>query len=292
MFSYSQLRGTTPMSDEQIRKVAPAAFAEAPHDSRSDRYLYIPTCEIIEGMRKEGFFVSQATQSSSRSADGAATAKHMIRFRHADDSDVSAAKVGDSVPEVVLINSHDGSCSYQLSAGLFRLICLNGLMVGEKASGITVPHREHAVRDVIEGSYQVITGARKSLETVGAMQELALSDDERLLLAGQAHQLRFGDSAQGPLIAVDQLLDTRRREDRGNHLWRTFNTIQENVVRGGLRAFDTNTRTRRGRSRVVRTREVKGIDQSTALNRALWALAEGMKHLKEGGAIEDLLQAA
>ncbi|ONY62276.1 F plasmid protein 32-like protein (CMGI-2), partial [Burkholderia cenocepacia] len=35
------LRSNTPLSDEQIRQVAPSIFAADKHDSRSDRYTYI-----------------------------------------------------------------------------------------------------------------------------------------------------------------------------------------------------------------------------------------------------------
>ena len=41
------LRSDYPLSDDQIRRVAPSIFAEAPHDSRSERYAYIPTAAVL-----------------------------------------------------------------------------------------------------------------------------------------------------------------------------------------------------------------------------------------------------
>jgi hypothetical protein len=35
------LRSDYPLSDDQIRRVAPSIFADAPHESRSERYSYI-----------------------------------------------------------------------------------------------------------------------------------------------------------------------------------------------------------------------------------------------------------
>ena len=35
----------------------------------------------------------------------------------------------DSVPEVVFLNSHDGTSAYQLRMGIFRVVCTNGLIV-------------------------------------------------------------------------------------------------------------------------------------------------------------------
>lgn len=49
------LRADHPLSDEQIYRVAPSIYAEAKHQSRSERYTYIPTGEVLGALRKEGF---------------------------------------------------------------------------------------------------------------------------------------------------------------------------------------------------------------------------------------------
>ena len=48
--SYAQ-----PLTDDEIRAAAPSVFAENKHGSRSDRYTYIPTIDLLVGLRKEGF---------------------------------------------------------------------------------------------------------------------------------------------------------------------------------------------------------------------------------------------
>jgi len=91
--------------------------------------------------------------------------------------------------------------------------------------------------------------------------------------------VRFGD-AEGKVdtpIAPAQLLQSRRRDDNGADLWRTFNRIQENAARGGLSAWGHDAN---GHRRRTTTREVKAIDQDVKLNRALWHLAERMAELK------------
>jgi len=106
--------------------------------------------------------------------------------------------------------------------------------------------------------------------------------------AEAAHTVRFADSegkVSTPITAA-QLLQPRRTEDTGTDLWKTFNRVQENTIKGGLtaRAQDTfDNRGRRQRGRMVSTRQVKGIDQDVKLNRALWQLAERMAELKGVG---------
>ncbi|MBN9406008.1 MAG: DUF932 domain-containing protein, partial [Burkholderiales bacterium] len=60
------LRSDYPLSDDQIRRVAPSIFADAPHESRSQRYAYIPTAAVLTELRKEGFQPFMVTQTRVR----------------------------------------------------------------------------------------------------------------------------------------------------------------------------------------------------------------------------------
>ncbi len=266
-----------PLTLDQIARYAPSALASAPHESRSSRYTYIPTINVIEGMMRAGFQPFKASQSITRIADRQAFTKHMIRFRHQDVS--SQIAVGDSLPEVVLINSHDGSSAYKLMAGIFRLVCSNGLVVAESTTGsVSVRHTGDILANVIDASNQIVADSTKAIGAIGAWRALQLTSGEQLALAEAAHTMRFADSegkTSTPIIAA-QLLRPRRSEDAASDLWRTFNVVQENVIRGGLHGVDRAN----GRFRTVTTREVKGIDQDVKLNRALWQLAERMAELK------------
>jgi len=140
---------STALTIDAVRHYAPSAFATEAHSSRSERYSYIPTSTVITALMKEGFQPFKACQSRSRIEGKSEFTKHMIRFRHAD---TQLAQRGDSVPEVILINSHDGTCQYKLIGGIFRYICTNGLVVAESTSGsLSVPHKGNIVDQVIEG---------------------------------------------------------------------------------------------------------------------------------------------
>jgi len=272
-------RQQMPITLDQIARYAPSAMATRPHESRSDRYTYIPTVNIIEGMMKEGFQPFSASQSRSRIEGKTEFTKHMIRFRHADAS--QALRVGDVIPEVVLINSHDGTSAYKLIAGMFRLACSNGLMVSEgEIESVAVHHKGNILNNVIEGSYRLVKDSEKAITTVAEWNQLQLTTGEQSALAEAAHTLRFADregKVTTPITAA-QLLRPRRSDDAGNDLWKTFNRVQENVIKGGLHGVQRDPSGRR--LRAVSTRQVKGIDQDVKLNRAMWQLAERMAELK------------
>jgi len=276
-------RQQVPLTIDQIARYAPSALATRPHESRSDRYTYIPTLAVIEGMMRAGFQPFSASQSRTRVEGKQEFTKHMIRFCHQDTT--SALVVGDVIPEVVLVNSHDGTSAYKLIAGMYRLVCSNGLMVADSTTGsISVMHKGNIVAEVVEASNSIIENSQKSLRAAESWSHLQLTDGEQKAFAEAAHTVRFADP-EGKVttpITATQLLRPRRPDDAGADLWRTFNRVQENVIKGGLHGVQRDPNGRR--LRAVTTRQIKGIDQDVKLNRALWQLAERMAELKSAAA--------
>ncbi|MFM2121144.1 MAG: hypothetical protein RL722_2612, partial [Pseudomonadota bacterium] len=77
------LRSDRPLGEDQMRLAAPSIFASGKHASRSERYTYIPTIEVLRGLRREGFEPFMVAQGASRVEGKAEFTKHMIRLRHA-----------------------------------------------------------------------------------------------------------------------------------------------------------------------------------------------------------------
>jgi hypothetical protein len=272
------LASTATLTDAQLRDAAPSIFADAAHQSRSDRYAYIPTARIVDAMRGEGFAPVKVNVARVREDDRRGFEKHMIRFRQVGGAMVN---VGDVLPEVVLVNSHDGSTSYKLSAGLFRLVCLNGLIVNQGTiDEITIKHTgRNIVRDVIEGSHRVLEQSTRGVAVAHEWSQLQLTDGEQMALAIGAHHARFADSTGEIKVPIQpaQLLRPRRSDDRKSDLWTVFNRVQENAIRGGLHGVGQDAE---GRRRTFTSREVKGIDGNLNLNKALWKMAEHLASLK------------
>lgn len=267
----SEVRSATPLTDEQIQRVAPSIFAAAAHESRSARYTYIPTIEVLKGLRNEGFLPFMVAQSRTRDDGKRDFTKHMIRLRrHA-----GAAVVGTEVPEIILVNSHDGTSGYQMIAGMFRFVCANGMVcpVGT-ADEVRIRHSGDVVGRVIEGAYEVVKEFDRVRESTDAMKSVSLTDGDQMKFARAALVAKYGENEHGAYpITETQILVPRRAADVGQDLWRTFNVVQENLIRGGLSARTTNGRRNR-------TRAVAGIAQNVQLNRNLWTLADAMKQLK------------
>jgi hypothetical protein len=259
------VRSDSPLSDDQILRAAPSVFADAPHGSRSARYAYIPTCEVVNGLRSEGFQPFMACQARSRIEGKAEFTKHMLRFRHVGQIN------GETANEIILVNSHDGTSSYQMLAGCFRFVCHNGLICGDTVEDFRVRHSGDILNNVIEGAYRIVDEFEQVESSKDLMQSIQLTQGQQNAFANAALQLRYDPEDNVPIDA-DKLNTTRRVADRGADLWRTFNRVQENIMQGGLRGFNRNG----GR---MTTRQVTGVSENVRLNRALWTLAEEMAKL-------------
>jgi hypothetical protein len=265
------LRSDIPLNEDQMRHTAPSIFAAGKHVSRSERYRYIPTIDVLRGLQREGFEPYMVGQGRSRIEGKEAYTKHLIRLRHAGQVRTRA-----EANEIILINSHDGASAYQMLAGVFRFVCCNGLVVGQVANDIRLPHKGDIEGEVIDGAFRVLDDFEAVDESMETMKSIALAPDERRAFASAALSLRYGERRDGQAptpVSAEQLIEARRPEDLGGSLWTTFQRIQENVIKGGLRG-----RTAQGRR--MRTREIAGIDRGVALNRALWVLAEEIRRRK------------
>lgn len=270
------LLSDTPLSNDQIRAVAPSIFSEDKHESRSDRYTYIPTITVLDKLRAEGFQPFMVCQTRVRNEGKREHTKHMIRLRHANQ--IAAREAN----EIILLNSHDGSSSYQMMAGMFRFVCKNGLVCGDVVEDVRVPHKGDIANDVVQGAYDVLDGFDLIREVREDLQGTHLDQGEQVAFARAALALRYEPKppedgqeqvqAAAP-VTESQILRPHRHSDIAGDLWTTFNVVQENMIRGGLRG-----RTATGRK--MQTRPVNGIDQGIKLNRALWVLAQEMQKMK------------
>ncbi|MEM5372231.1 DUF932 domain-containing protein [Paraburkholderia azotifigens] len=260
------LRSDRPLTNDEIARVAPSILANAPHESRSSRYSYIPTVEVLDALRKEGFQPFMVCQTRVRDDGRRAFTKHLLRLRHAEQI------CGPEANEIILSNSHDGSSSYQMLGGMFRFVCQNGIVCGDNISDIRVPHKGDVIGEVIDGAFKVLDSFEVQTQQREAMAATVLDEGEQTAFARAALALRYDDDRPAP-VTEQQLLSPRRFEDRGSDLWRTFNRVQESITRGGLHG-------RNASGRATTTRAVTGIDQNIRLNRALWVLADELRRLR------------
>lgn len=262
--AYISRSSATGFTTDQLRKVAPSIFAASPYHRMSDRYGLVPTIDVVEELRNRGLRPVYAGQTLSRMQDRRPFAKHLIRFR----PDYAPTIAGQSLPEVVLLNSHDGSSGFKLYMGLFRMVCMNGLIVADSVMGqVSVSHRSNAAQIVGDRSVDFLGQVEHIEDKVQRFMDRVLSPIEQGQLAETAAQLRWGNNRPAGLDH-NSLLISRRLEDNGSSAWSVLNRIQENVIKGGV----SLARPRRQST----TRVVRSVGDDARINSKLWQAADAL----------------
>lgn len=251
------------LTEKQLKDYCPAIWAKEPRSDVSARYGFIPTYEILEAMHDAKLEPVEVRNYARKNSKDLRFTQHMVRFRQAGKLD--ARVVGDVVPQVVLLNSHDRSARFQLYGGLFRLVCANGLLVSENdlVAPYVVRHTKSAVEEVVGMAKQIIEHHGKIFQHVKLMRDITLTPRQRTAFAKSALELR---PARPGLIAPDALLAPRRKEDEAPTLWNTFNVVQENLTKGGVPGATAT-------GRRVQTGEIRSIEADMKLNAGVWSLA-------------------
>jgi hypothetical protein len=253
------------LTDDQLRLLAPSIFAPGPVSGLSPRYTFVPTTDIITGLREKQWLPVHVEQQRPRSPVRLGFQKHLIRFRRAEQMQT----LDEWNPELVLINSHDAACAYVLQVGIYRRLCSNGLVAaGDSFEAIRFRHAGLRTEEVVQASYRILEYVPKVSVLIDRFRNRQLADNEALAFAQRALLLRYEKPEEAPIDART-LLTIRRPEDQPTDLWTTFNRVGENLLRGGL---SDGRHDRNGRLRSVRG--LRGLDSKVSLNQALWQLAE------------------
>lgn len=266
------------LTDDVLRQRAPSIFALEAWQNMSAKYRFVPTIDVVNKMRDEGFVPMSAMQGRTRIPGKSAFTRHMIRFRRIQDVE-AMDKVGAECLEICVANAHDGTSSYQVDAGVFRLVCLNGMMVS--AGDLQCIRSRHSgaadlPAQVIDASFEIIEQAPAIMGAIADMRATKLDSATQEAFATAALELR-----ESPLVVSPRhALQPRRPEDRNEpngqrDLWRTFNVVQEHIIRGGVPAYNANNRR-------MHTRAVTSVGEDIRLNRALWRLADEMRKITGG----------
>jgi hypothetical protein len=247
------------INEDMLRRQAPAVFATSANEERtSDRYTFIPTTSVIETLQEDGWEAWDAKQVRSRKWSDM-HAKHIVRMRRQKVEE--RTKVGDSFVELLIVNSHNGLQTYNLHAGIFRMVCSNGLIIGDENYGkVKVKHIGYSPDEVIAASQKLVASTHEIYQTRDNWNRQELDLSERRQFFADAAALRWEDPTEDTIRQVSQ---ARRVEDAGDDLWSIYNVAQENLTRAGW----VDPKTRR------KARKITSISRDVELNSQLWDLA-------------------
>ena len=245
---------------ELIKQVAPSVFATEPSSKLTNKYSFVPTDQVIEYFVREGWDVSSAHQTGR-----GIHALHEVKFRNKQ-----LPAVGDTLVEAIVRNSHNGTSGFSLGAGLYRLVCSNGLVVPTSVSErFNIRHKAFTLDEVKELTESFSKKLPKIEHSVGRMMAKILTIDEKIDFVEKSSKFRWAMGSVPAELNIEEILTPLRHEDSGDDLWSTFNMVQEKFVRGGI-----EYKTKTGRRSSLRS--LKNISSLNYVNTKLWETAEAM----------------
>lgn len=257
--------GLNVLTESEMRRMAPAAFADAPAPFVSNRYQFLRTADLLPVMEDAGWLPVAASQTKPRRRDPLRV-QHMLRFAEASALERARGDLNETVPQAIIINSHNRRTRLIMRAGLYRFICTNGMVIGKEYAQVGLIHHSGDLRSETERGLELV---RNNMERVAGViehwREIPLTEGQQHTFAAEAAALRFG--ARAGQYTPQQVLEAQRPEDVGDDLWHVFNRVQENLTKTQLHGVSAN-------GRRVRSRAINGIVMDAQFNGELWSTAE------------------
>ena len=246
----------------EIRQLANSIFTTQGAPGTSEKYAHISTEKIIDDMQLLGWGVVDAKQVKARKGEG--YQKHLVVFRNNDIQ--ITAEDGDNVfPQILLTNSHDGKNAFTFTAGLFRMVCENGLVVSSREfENMKIRHYGYSFEELQDTIKAMVEKLPLTVESLNKFRQVELSQEQALDFAKKALEVRLGD-LDNIQIDYQDLLTPTRSEDRGNDLWSVYNVIQEKVIHGMFN-YKYGVKSRKAR-------KIKNFKQDLVINERLYDLA-------------------
>jgi len=254
------------LTKANIASMAPSVFATQPSSEVSKKYTHIPTERVIDDMELLGWKPIEAKQVKARKESTKGFQKHLLVFRN--DDVVINGEDGDTVfPQIMLTNSHDGKNSFQFQAGLYRLICSNGLVIAdEQFEDVKMRHMGYTFEDLQELIKDMVEKLPLTVESMNKMKAKKMAEEEILEFAKAAINTRFTKKEMNRIdIDLQQLINPVRKEDKGTDLWSVFNVVQEKIVTGDFEY--------RAGGKPRKAREIKNFKQDMRINKELFSVA-------------------
>ena len=252
------------ISKDQIRQQAPSIFTAQGAPGTSEKYAHIPTDKIIDDMSALGWGVVDAKEVKARKSVG--FQKHLVVFRNNDIQ--ITAEDGDNVfPQILLTNSHDGKNAFTFTAGLFRMVCENGLVVSSREfENMKIRHYGYTFEELQETIKTMVEKLPLTVESLNKFRSIEMGQDQMLDFAKKALATRFTDEELDNIkIDLKDLLTPTRKEDNGSDLWSVYNVVQEKLVHGMFN-YQYGVKTRKAR-------KIKNFNKDLELNEKLYDLA-------------------
>lgn len=262
------------LTEEDIAVKAPVILYDNPTRDLSNRYTFASTKTVIDDMTTLGWFPTEVHQRKAKQ-DFSKYSPHMVKFSN-PDLRISDGEGDVSFPQIILQNSYDGRSSLKFTAGIFRLVCSNGLIIATAKFGeLSIKHKGYSFDEMRKLVTDRTESIPEQIQVMNDMKDRMLTPQEREALAMQAILIRSNvpaenlDEFKGKIdrLTLKDILTPLRSEDQGNDLWSAYQITQEKMMNGGFKVqlgMDAKIR---------KVKAIKSFERDVDYNKQLFEVA-------------------
>jgi hypothetical protein len=245
-----------------------------------DTYGFVSSRDLITALESKGWFLNKTDVTRVRKESKQGYQKHLMRFRHASFPSIEGLSNNNkSIPEIVVVNSHDGTTALRMMLGLYRLVCSNGLMVGTSINDFRVIHSGDITKRVGEGIEFLAGHIEMLTEQVRKLQNSAFTQENLQEFVNRIVSARLSYIPGIEDFNFSDALAVTRSEDQAQDAFTVMNRVQERIMRGGI-SYTKKVEIKDEAGNVVATeyrngttRRLRSVSQQVKLNRLVYDTA-------------------
>lgn len=240
-----------------------SAYQTEKHGSRSERYKFISTMDVIQEAVKSGWVVRTSGQSNIRKKEFDGFQKHIVIMEN------PLYKNGNRSIQLCVRNSHNGQSGLQLFVGCMVMACSNQLFAKDlmgNGNAISIRHSENGFRAMQNFIANFGDLVNRFASNITRFEEKVLTPEQVRVFAEKSLSLRY-EATEFNEGTISEAIKCLHSEQKQDNLWNVLNRVQEALVRGNVHVVSKKS------GKVRRVRKIKSMDVLVDLNTKILNLA-------------------
>jgi hypothetical protein len=214
------------------------------HASKSEKFVPVAPKWGAEILREHGYFLKSLNVGRARKLENA---NHQTTIATYQNETPQA--VGDIFARITLKIPHIYGAIVPFW-GFLRLSCLNGNALKLAHTNVgRIPHTGDALSQFETTVRQMVAGVAELNDSIREMQAREVTPTQVAEFVREIAYLRLGQGENIKNIQYADLLKVRRATDSGRDAFTTYQVVQENLMRYGIR-YQTESQDAQGRTNV------------------------------------------
>jgi Domain of unknown function (DUF932) len=214
------------------------------HVSKSNKFVPVQPSFGAEILNEYGYFLKSLNVGQARKTENAAHQTTVATYQNE-----TPQAVGDIFARITLKIPHIYGAIVPYW-GFLRLSCLNGNAFKLSHTNVgRISHTGDALNHFESTVRQMVAGVSEVNDSIREMMAREVNPTQVAEFVREVAQLRLGTNENIKTIQYQDLLKVRRATDSGRDAFTTYQVVQENLMRYGLR-YTSETRDQHGRNNV------------------------------------------